>query len=745
MTNDTRPPQDLLPPLHTGCPLHTVQTVQTRTSPPLASPTVLADPSLMVPRPSRTRPTRVNTVAPVVLLAVSACGSGAPSGGADSTGSYMTGPPPGFTTGACDTDDCDGCNPAVMDASDPAQVGQWSAVLDWSNDPTGIPAKIDCAGQPDCNPGPGLLAIHAVHLPSKKILFWDGIVDQYLWDIDTDTFEYVPADFTYNGCSFDYAVDCTMDQDCFDYCMNFSNNDCPEPLVPSDPLLDCVPVASLADLFCAGHTHRTNGLVLAAGGNVTGSPAGGGRKGIIEFDGIESWTNTGSETFYPLWYPSLTTLPDDRVLIFGGDFLQNSTSVYNPATGTSQITVNHPTDPTIFMITYPFMFVAPDGRVFYAGAEGMGDDVLFDGYYFDSSTLTWNGQPGDQDSSIPGGSAVMFASGRVMKSGGCTSADSRCDASDAAERIDLNDVGLPQWEPTCPMNHPRHFHTLTVLPDGTVLATGGNTRGNGENSARCAELDGPAECDPGNGDADCTALRCAVYNDQSGEHRFPGGTSFAACTVQNDCAQPDDFDPLHDTMDCISPGAPCVPWVNAEFATKSAELWIPQTGQWVELATQQHERMYHSVAILLPDARVLTAGNGERRGLTDQRNAEIFSPPYLFWGPRPEITSAPLAPVAHDTEFDADVAYTPPSSADETGASSPADSIARATLVRLGSVTHQFDMDQRLIELDITARVGDTVTMRAPQSANLAPDGWYMLFLLADSGVPSEAAYVQLQ
>jgi hypothetical protein len=690
----------------------------------------------------------------VIALFVSACGSGAPSGGGDTTESYVTGPPPGFTTGFCDTDICEGCNPVPQDPNDPQQVGEWSEVIDWSNDSmTGLPSKMACAGQMGCNPGPGFVRVptHAVHLPTKKILFWGGILDQYLWDIDNETFEYVPADFSSYGCAFEQhtIVECTSEQDCYDYCAQYANGDCPDPLNITDPLLDCVWLTSAADLFCAGHTHHTDGEPFAIGGNVTGSFAGGGRTGIVAFDGIDTWMNTGDSTAYTLWYPSVTTLADGRVIVFGGDLMQNSTSLYNPLTGSVLTTVNHPTNPTASRVTYPFNFIAPDGRVFYAGAEAMSNESLWDGYYFDPSTFTWDGDPNDQDSTIPGGSAAMFALGQIMKSGGCTNANSRCEATAVAERIDLNDPGLPQWRRTCDMNHPRHFHTLTVLPDGTVLATGGNTRGNGSNDGRCDEIDGPAYCNPANGAADCLGKRCAAYDDQTGLFRFPGiASTIIPCETDgmggNNCAPLSDLT-MDETMVCVAFGSTCVPWVNADFATKTAELWIPHTEQWVELAEQQHERMYHSVAILLPDARVLTAGNGYRTGLTNHRNAEIFSPPYLFWGPRPVITSHPSSAIGYDDAFEVDVEYTPPASADETGTPASSDSIARATLVRLGSVTHQFDMDQRLVELDITNRSGDTVTLLSPLNANIAPPGWYMLFLLADSGVPSEAAYVRLQ
>lgn len=47
------------------------------------------------------------------------------------------------------------------------------------------------------------------------------------------------------------------DQDCYDYCAEYENDDCPDPLVLTDPLLDCGPLASYADLFCSGHTHHT--------------------------------------------------------------------------------------------------------------------------------------------------------------------------------------------------------------------------------------------------------------------------------------------------------------------------------------------------------------------------------------------------------------------------------------------------------------------------------------------------------
>src|SRR5262245_62231838 len=138
-----------------------------------------------------------------------------------------------------------------------------------------------------------------------------------------------------------------------------------------------------------------------------------------------------------------------------------------------------------------------------------------------------------------------------------------------ARVIDLNGA-TPQVSATAPMAFGRRQHNLTVLADGTVLATGGNSSG-----------------------ASLIDLNAGVY---------------------------------------------------------PAELWSPATGQWRTLAAMQITRQYHSTALLLPDGRVLSSGGGIC-GTCDQvgylaKNAQIFSPPYLFQAdgtpaPRPTIDSAP--------------------------------------------------------------------------------------------------------
>jgi hypothetical protein len=142
-------------------------------------------------------------------------------------------------------------------------------------------------------------------------------------------------------------------------------------------------------------------------------------------------------------------------------------------------------------------------------------------------------------------------------------------------------------------------------------------------------------------------------------------------------------------------------------------------------------RLYHSEALLMPDARVMVLGGGrfnDNTQPTDQFSAEFYSPPYLFKGPRPVITSAP-ASVSYGGSF----AIQTPQAAQ----------IAKVSLIRFGSVTHAVNMGQRFLPLAFTASAG-TLNVTAPVNANLATPGNYLLFIVDTNGVPSVAATVRL-
>jgi hypothetical protein len=161
----------------------------------------------------------------------------------------------------------------------------------------------------------------------------------------------------------------------------------------------------------------------------------------------------------------------------------------------------------------------------------------------------------------------------------------------------------------------------------------------------------------------------------------------------------------------------------------AAELWNPDSpATWKKLASMSHYRLYHTTALLLPDARVLVMGSGEpaATGLTDDLTAEIFSPPYLFKSDgtpaiRPVISSAPST-MTYGGAF--------------TVSTSSAADISKVMLVRLSSVTHAFDMNQRGNVLRFTAGSG-SLSVTAPANNKLAPPGYYMLFIVNASGVPS--------
>jgi hypothetical protein len=65
-------------------------------------------------------------------------------------------------------------------------------------------------------------------------------------------------------------------------------------------------------------------------------------------------------------------------------------------------------------------------------------------------------------------------------------------------------------------------------------------------------------------------------------------------------------------------------------------------------------------------------------------------------------------------------------------------------MMRPGAVTHSFDMEQRLVELTFKA-TGDTLQVTPPPNSNLAPPGYYMIFILDKAGVPSIAKFVHIE
>ncbi|HYX33499.1 MAG TPA: galactose oxidase-like domain-containing protein [Oligoflexus sp.] len=164
----------------------------------------------------------------------------------------------------------------------------------------------------------------------------------------------------------------------------------------------------------------------------------------------------------------------------------------------------------------------------------------------------------------------------------------------------------------------------------------------------------------------------------------------------------------------------------------TAELWNPKTRKFTQLAKAATARLYHSSALLLPDATVLVGGGGAPGPLTNL-NAEIYYPPYLF------DSAGNFAKRLKIDEVAAEQRYGRVTEVQFSGAGT----VKRVTLVRTGAVTHSFDMSQRFLELEFTKENG-AVSVAMPDSSHIAPPGYYMLYLVNDKGVPSVSKIIRL-
>jgi WD40 repeat protein len=416
--------------------------------------------------------------------------------------------------------------------------------------------------------------VHQVHLPTDKILFWayNGC-SAWLWDVGT------PLGFA------------------------------------EKPNMN-------ANIFCSGHAGLANGNYLVAGGLF-----------ITSAQLFDLSTPPGNwVTLAPMtatrFYPTCTTLGDGKIIaISGSGSGADIPEVYDPATNTwTQLT-----GAQLSLPLYPFMFLLPDGKLFFAGPSTV-SGIL------DIPSQTWTIGP---TSANDGASAVMYGPGLVMKCGGFAAATA------TTETIDMT-AATPVWTTVGSMAFARHDHSLTILPDGTVLAAGGH-------------------------DATNTAV-------------LP------------------------------------------------AEIWDPQTGNWTTVASLTIPRLYHSTSMLIRDGRVVVGGGD------GYSSVEIYSPPYLGAGRRPQITSAP-AQITYGQAFT--VKWTAFAN------------LVKVTLIRLGAVTHSFDQNQRYLELAFqivppigidpaTGAMTGTLSAQPPSGGNLAPPGDYMLFLVDAQGVPSVGRYVRL-
>ncbi|MCO6428231.1 galactose oxidase-like domain-containing protein [Nitrosomonas communis] len=168
-------------------------------------------------------------------------------------------------------------------------------------------------------------------------------------------------------------------------------------------------------------------------------------------------------------------------------------------------------------------------------------------------------------------------------------------------------------------------------------------------------------------------------------------------------------------------------------AVLTVELYDPARDAWTTLGNLSCPRVYHSVALLLPDGRVWIGGSdhdGAAGMAARELTIELFSPPYLSLTSRPIVSAAPSS-IGYATRFEI---VTPQATQQKL-------SIA---LVRCGSVTHAFNPDQRYVRLEIISAAGRVVTVASPPDANVAPPGYYLLFIVDELGAPSVGWFLQV-
>jgi hypothetical protein len=176
---------------------------------------------------------------------------------------------------------------------------------------------------------------------------------------------------------------------------------------------------------------------------------------------------------------------------------------------------------------------------------------------------------------------------------------------------------------------------------------------------------------------------------------------------------------------------------DAPLARLQSEIYDPATDTWTLTGACTVPRLYHSTALLLPDARVVTAGGNPEGGKHVQWNQdpdeemriEIFSPPYLFKGGRPSIAAAPV-----EWKYGKTIKIESPD----------AGNLKWLSLVRNCVTTHSFDSNQRLVDVPIISQLGRVVEAKVTDNPNLLPPGWYMLFLVNNAGVPSVAQWIHI-
>ena len=450
----------------------------------------------------------------------------------------------------------------------------------------------------------------------------------------------------------------------------------------------------------------------------------------VDPEGDGEWSQIQSFGVIPI---HALVLPDGKVLSFGTDErgLQGAQyvySLYDPETGVD-IILPQTTDTDIFCST---MSLDPTtGNVIIMGGDARGEGgpvngAVNDVVIFDYTTQTIrDATQGEMAFDRWYGSSVTLPNGEILVLGGRGGGDDRPEvfnSSSGWRELDNTNINVGE-------TYPKTF----VASDGSVVTFSGEgtiyriwTDGDGQSQA-VGTVDVPHRDDsPGiMYDVDKIAI-VGQDGDLYTADISESTVSFTKVADLQGARREGGMSLMADGRVLIAGGT--TGSRSIADSNTNIEIWDPQTNSIELLDGQQLARLYHSSYQLMPNGTVWVGGGGAPGPLTNT-NVEFYAPDYLY-GPdgefadRPEITSAP-ANVGNNETFRFNV--------------DDASQIDQVTAIRPGSSTHATNMDARFISLDFTVIDSTTIEVTTLGSGAMVP-GSYMMFVVDDDGVPSEAS-----
>ncbi len=484
------------------------------------------------------------------------------------------------------------------------------------------------------------------------------------------------------------------------------------------------------DVFCAGHAALADGRVILRGGNAAvrideakftpfyePDPTGGA--GTWSAGPLEVWDGLGDPVHTARYYPTLTTLGDGKVLSLDGNvanrFLDQQ-ECPDPNSGNGNIPalyekLSTPGSPGQWKLLADAEYFPEYGKPSSACEAPLGNPNTF--------AMPW----------YP--FVFQLQDGSTLYAGFSDQADcSDVDCDQPGERDTLYlsrmiDPTRTMWQTvgSSPIvGQTAVFYQKRVNEEvrSIVMKAGGNNAGS---QAGLPEYNGDDRVYTM--DVTNTSSLAWVQDDSMPETRIdfylvalPDGAVLAmGGTSQQPADDPND------------------PYLGFHPVLRPARYdpYRPAGQRWTSFdAPLASPRVHHAVAVLLPDGSVFSAG-GDYPGFGSLKKYQIYKPPYFFQGARPEIVGVPASAV-YGTWFNVDVSVS-------------AGSITAVRLIRPGAATHSFDQDQRMLELEYSVLDSDTIRVKAPQNGNVAPPGYYLLFVATGTNgtLPSEGKFIRIR